>query len=238
MRKSKSSPKRDLIFSEPTPKCSLEECQNFVVFNEGHWKYNKFCSRSCSMKLKWITSTSLRENQKEAATKSCKKNWENPEYVKIMKDASSKVLKKLWLDNGFREQCSKRSSANLKRLWENHGSKMGSIKGYHESDKVGIVPYRSQYELRAYKILDKRVEVKSYEVETISISYFYKSKIRKYYPDILVTYLNDLKEVIEIKSENFISSEKNIYKYLAAIDYCNSKDMKYTIWTDFNWPKN
>lgn len=218
------------------PKCSYTECTNLVPFNKTIWGYNKCCSRSCAMKLKWITSTSLRENQKEAVKKSCKKNWENPEYVKILKEAASKTFKKLWLDESFRENCTKRSSDNLKNLWSTKRNWIGSIKGHFESKKSGLLPYRSSLELNAYTILENRDSVKSIEVEALEVPYLYKGKLRNYYPDILVTYNNGLKEVIEVKPEYFISKDKNIHKFLSCIDYCKSRDMKFTVWTNFNWP--
>lgn len=217
------------------PKCI--NCNKTLQFDEGVWGFRKYCSTNCTTQFRMNNRTKEQKDyQNKCISLATKKLWTDPTHIDKMKKSSSKTFKKLWLDESFRSEVSKRSSDNLKYLWKNRRNELGSIKGYFESSKSGSIPFRSSYELKAYKILDSRTDVKNYEVESLEVSYTYKGKVRSYYPDILVNYINGNKEVVEVKPEYFTSSDKNIAKFLSCIDFCKSKGMKFTIWTDFNWP--
>jgi hypothetical protein len=121
-------------------------------------------------------------------------------------------------------------SETAKRLNVDDNSDFGKqgygIKGYHESKKVlgGSIFYASSWEFRAFKILDIDNEVASYE-RGPTIPYLFEDIDHMYLSDILVTYINGSKRIIEVKRDDHKFFEVNKAKYKAACLY--SKEMKY-----------
>lgn len=104
--------------------------------------------------------------------------------------------------------------------------------GYHKSCKAGRVFYRSSYELKYYKILDKDKRVISYIVEPFKIPYKFGKSTKNYKPDILVEYADGTKVLIEIKPLVFVDKPKNVAKRKSAIAYCKINNMKYRLVTE------
>ena len=93
--------------------------------------------------------------------------------------------------------------------------------------------YRSSFELAAYKILEQLSKVYSYEAEPFAIPYTFEGINRRYIPDILVTYTDDTKELIEVKPEYLVKDEKVQLKNEAAEIYCKENNIdKFSIWTE------
>jgi hypothetical protein len=57
-------------------------------------------------------------------------------------------------------------------------------------------------------------------------------RIRKYYPDFVVTWSDGRREVIEIKPARRVHNPKNTKKTIAAGDWCVSQGMTYKILTE------
>ena len=108
------------------------------------------------------------------------------------------------------------------------------ISGYFYSEKnQKEIYYRSSYELKAYQLLEEMVDVESYIPEPFSIPYVNSDDITKnYVPDILITYIDNSKELIEIKPEGRIKEEINLLKAEAARQYCKENEMIFNIWTE------
>ena len=87
-------------------------------------------------------------------------------------------------------------------------------------------------ELNAYQILEQLSAVVAYEAEPFWIEYraTKDSKIHRYIPDILVTYKDGTKELIEVKPANQV--EENEDKFQAARAYAAENGMTFTVWTD------
>jgi hypothetical protein len=114
-----------------------------------------------------------------------------------------------------------------------HGS--GAFKtGLYTSNKAGSIRYRSSYELIAYQILDQLSIVKSYQCDPFRIPYIFKDDTHTYIPDILVTYVDNSQELIEVKPERFLLDEKVVAKSIAAKQYCVTLGIKYSLWTEKN----
>jgi hypothetical protein len=134
-----------------------------------------------------------------------------------------------------KEQRQKMSSITIKRLqnnsskFANHKYKYGIFFSYKNNKEIH---YRSSYELAAYNILEKMSVVKSYTIENLIIPYIYNGIDRSYIPDILVTYINEEKEIIEIKPNNLLNDSQNIAKAEAAEKFAINNKMKFSIWTD------
>lgn len=104
-------------------------------------------------------------------------------------------------------------------------------RGYYFSRKNDKnLYYRSSYELIAYKILEQMSMVKSYEVEPCVISYRFLGILRCTIPNILVTYIDGSKELIEIKPEWKMSKDNT--KLWAMNDYAANKGWLFNVWTE------
>ena len=101
---------------------------------------------------------------------------------------------------------------------------------YSEKNKK-YLHYRSSYELLAYQLFESISKIVRYEVESIRIEYFDKIK-RHYVPDVLVTYDDDQKELIEIKPKSFLNKSRNILKFEAAKKYAENNNLKFSILTE------
>ena len=105
--------------------------------------------------------------------------------------------------------------------------------GYFYSKKnKKEIHYRSSYELTAYNILEQLSKVKNYEVEPFSIKYNCFGKFHRTLPDLLVTYTNGTRELIEVKSEYKLKGKIETLKFLAMEDYCRNNNLEFSIWTE------
>lgn len=94
------------------------------------------------------------------------------------------------------------------------------------------IPYRSSYELVAYRILENNNSVVSYFSEPLRIPYFWDGMTRMYVPDIKVIYKNGDIEIIEVKSSWQLKDERVIQKTLAAKMYCIDMGFIFSVWTE------
>lgn len=193
--------------------------------------------------------------RKEAVAKS---RIDNPEVWKKVAEAVSFSNKKRWKEDlDYRTKMSKlskelvnnpNSGAGFKnllnanhprvgfaKLWEDQEFRRKttvSIKGYHESIKCGVVPYRSSLELRFMEMLDGNSNVDSYEYEPEGIPYTLEGKPHKYYPDFLITWTNGRQEVIEIKPSSELQTIKNKAKFDSAQFYYEELGIKFNVLTE------
>lgn len=86
----------------------------------------------------------------------------------------------------------------------------------------------SSWEVSFLGICEKICEVELLEYEPFSISYKYKNKSRKYYPDFL---LNN-RYLIEVKPEGLINRNPNPIKFESAKEYCRENDLIFKILTE------
>lgn len=95
-----------------------------------------------------------------------------------------------------------------------------------------IMHYRSSYELDVFECLEILGDVLCYDVEPFYIEYIHKGKIHKYYPDILVKYIDGNVELIEIKPSNQTNLEVNKSKWSYAESYCINRGWKFEVYTE------
>ncbi len=106
-------------------------------------------------------------------------------------------------------------------------------RGYFYSHKNGKkIHYRSSYELTAYEILEQMSKVKNYEIEPFGIPYKFFGAIRRTVPDILITYTDGSKELIEVKSEWNLKDKRTNCKIWAMNDHAVSKGWLFNVWTE------
>lgn len=196
------------------------------------------------------------KEQRGKVSQSMKKVWENPEYrlakkrfdfcginnpfygktFKHTENAKSKIRdsaieRKAVKNLQSIESRTKANQTKLKKLisgnaWHSEVGRFYSLKNQE------ILYYGSSYELHTYKILEQLSKIKSYSRCNFTIPYYFKDSIRKYVPDIVITYIDETQEVIEVKSEWALKEEKNIAKFKAAEEYCIKNNLSFSVWTE------
>jgi hypothetical protein len=114
-------------------------------------------------------------------------------------------------------------------------SKIKYITGTHISSKCSKpINYRSGYELSVIKVLDEDPNVLCYSYESIGIPYFSPSsrskKIRRYFPDFFVSYMDGTKLIIEVKRDDQINNIWVKAKAKACKEWAEKAGIKYQIW--------
>jgi hypothetical protein len=74
--------------------------------------------------------------------------------------------------------------------------------------------------------------VTSYERCPYVVDYEYEGSTHKYIPDIVITYDDGRREIIEIKPEYQLKYDRNIAKIDAAQNYFGKLDIPFSIWTE------
>jgi len=95
----------------------------------------------------------------------------------------------------------------------------------------GKIKYRSSWELKFLQWADNNPNIKKIISEGIKIPYYYKGKLRNYYPDFVILY-KDKKLLIEIKPKNMIMNEQNQAKFNAAKKFAKEKNLDFLILTE------
>lgn len=110
------------------------------------------------------------------------------------------------------------------------------ISGVYKAAKcVNAVHYRSGWELVVTKFLDADPTVLKFEYETLKIPYVFNIKARKlrnYYPDFIVYYVDGRKVIIEVKRNSALNQIMVLRKAIAAREWAAKNGMEYVFWTE------
>ena len=112
---------------------------------------------------------------------------------------------------------------------------IGFITGWFNSKKNNKdYYYRSSYELKAYEKLEKDENVISFIGSPLRIPYIFENGKHNYIPDILVTYIDERKELVEIKPISILKQKhkKLEAKLKALLAYCSQNTYIPIIWTE------
>ena len=105
--------------------------------------------------------------------------------------------------------------------------------GSYTSTKTGReLHYRSGWEEQVYQLLDQDKEVVDFVAEPFQFDYIHKGKARKYTPDLFITFIDDRKEVWEIKPAKQTLSEQNQNKWHYAEKACECRGWKFETVTE------
>lgn len=110
-------------------------------------------------------------------------------------------------------------------------------RGWHSSQKTGRQHYyRSGTEKQFFELLDSAEDIVDYISEPFRILYRveYETNNRNYIPDLLITYKNGTKKLVEIKPKYLCETKKNQAKFAAAKAYCDNCGILYEVWTEDN----
>jgi len=109
-------------------------------------------------------------------------------------------------------------------------------RGVHNSKKLTApARYRSAWELGYMQMLDDDLSVLAYEYEPFAIEYVSNVKtkrIRRYFPDFLITKTDDSKVLVEIKPLKRLSTAKVVKKLMAAKAWCAQNNLVFLVITE------
>jgi len=107
-------------------------------------------------------------------------------------------------------------------------------RGHFESAKAGRVYYRSALELLFYKEMDTSILIKSFEVEPLWLAYTNPedNKTHRYVPDMLVTFVDGTKKLVELKPTYRLSDPVNQAKFREARVYAKKQGWTFEVWTE------
>lgn len=107
--------------------------------------------------------------------------------------------------------------------------------GDYSSKKGGVCKFRSSWERAYFEYLDRSEDVVSFLSEELRIPYVSNKrtgKIRNYIPDLLVTYSDGHRELVEIKPKRRLDNPKNVKKFLAARSWCLQNSCSFVVLTE------
>jgi len=187
---------------------------------------NKFCSRKCYLvyhKKIW----------KRATCPGCSKLFKIPANQKWpRKTCGVKCARKITKESTDRKEKISRSLCVQYIDGRRDVAPNGNDGYFYSKKNKRKIYYRSSYELTAYEILEQLSKVKSYNNEPFKIPYRWSGSIHNTIPDILVTYTDNMKELIEVKPRYMLKDKQTIFKLRAMKRFAKKNSMDFNIWTE------
>lgn len=233
MNKYCSIPCRNKMKWQRQPKICLT-CKGCFQIFESKNSEASFCSDTCAkknmhssmppeQKEQWRSKIGTSNSGKKRSEEQKQKYKEmfsgkgNPRWQAVVsKETKEKI------SNGLREYFK----------FENGPPKLyGFKKGIYLSTKTNhSCIFRSSWEEKAFISLDQNFNVLDWISEPFSIPYLFEDITKNYIPDLLITYKDGRKLLVEIKPECFISHPINQAKFQAAKEYCEAHGMQFELW--------
>lgn len=111
--------------------------------------------------------------------------------------------------------------------------KVSFEEGYFSSAKNRKkLHYNSGWEKQVYEVLEGFNDVVRYEVEPLTIEYWFDGEQHHYLPDLKVHYSDGRKEIWEIKPMNQTNLAVNEAKWESCSIYCEKRDWKFRVVTE------
>jgi hypothetical protein len=124
----------------------------------------------------------------------------------------------------------------MKKKTRKRKRRRGYKRGEYTSMRSGLVfKYRSGWELAYMRYLDLNEDVFAWSYESVVIPYvsnLRSGKLRKYYPDFQVHWVNKPNELIEIKPAKRVSQVKVQKKLKAAEGWCREHGFTLVVLTE------
>jgi len=94
--------------------------------------------------------------------------------------------------------------------------------------------YRSSWELKFMKYLDKSDDVLRWSSEPFPVEYFSSDdgRVRHYYPDFYVEFANGKRLIVEIKPASQTNLKRNLEKWDAVQNLCYIKNLDFAVLTE------
>ena len=211
-------------------------------------RYAKNCSRKCS------NSKTHSEETRMKMSNSLKEYYEkNSEKIAILRPKKEKNKCKICgktvkkLENVYcsvecAHKCDEfRNKISISQIGKNSGEKNGMfgkppshkkyMGGFFYSVKNNKqIHYRSSYELKAMEILEKDLNVYSYNYEPYSIKY--RNGKRSTIIDFEIFYIDKNKKIVEVKPTRLINKWNNNEKIQAVKEYCEKNKILFEVWSE------
>lgn len=208
------------------PRCPIcNKPLEFVNVSDG---YREFCSASCKMRYMYLYSDDYPDWKKYKVPGGMVNYMRNhpdefPEFIKAQDELYSK-------GGAFGHMYE--NIDNYPEFKVNQGGRY-SKHGWLTTNKAGEVYYESSWEEDYFKYLDSNPQVLEFQPHPFIIKYKYDNgEIHRYTPDVLVTYHDGHKELIEIKPESQVDWDINLWKFDAARKYCSKNSMIFKVITE------
>ena len=211
------------------------------VHTEYEFNKRKFCSKSCSLKYKnpsnyvWDEERKLKKSIKQKKLVE-EGRWINPIYCEgvIEKIKNTKRLNPIKFSEERLELSSRMAADRIvKGTNKNLGCYKYGKRGYFFSKKNNKkIFYRSQFEKRAFEMLEEDDSINWYKHEPFYLKYKLNNKTRYYIPDILAVCILDKNKLIEVKPIGMTTTEEFLAKEKSAKEYCKINNINYELWTE------
>jgi hypothetical protein len=233
---------KDFKPTSATQRFCSEECKyrevrlNCEICGKEFYTWSKTKHKTCSFECR---NKSISKNKEKAERITLKCKVCNKEFVKRTSQVKSvnifcsRICKQLWMKLE-RPQIIAKQKETIKKQLEN-GRKIFNQnfkKGYFFSKKNNMrFIFRSSWEESLMKKFEEDKNVLSYKSEPFSLEYEVGNKRYKYWPDIIVNYIDKI-ELIEVKPKQFLKNNINKLKFAAAEQYCKDHNMIFRIITE------
>jgi len=131
---------------------------------------------------------------------------------------------------GIKLKTKNRTKTHCCVVCSDHKHVIGRI---YSNKNMSNIYYQSSYEKRFIELIEQDDNIKAYYRPKFEIRYSLDGlKIKRYYPDFILEYFDDCREMIEVKPLKLINDEKVLAKAKAATEFCNENNMRYRIVTE------
>ena len=151
--------------------------------------------------------------------------------LKISKAKKGKKIKPN-SEEGKKNKSQARKKFLQNNPWKLSGFSYGKQGHFFSKKNNKKLHYRSSYELVAYQILEQMSKVQTYEVEPFGIPYQYKGEYHTTIPDLLITYTDGVKELIEVKPCWKLEDDQEQTKLNMMKFYSRRRGMDFSVWTE------
>ncbi len=219
--------------------CSEEQKEKISKANKGNTAWNNGLKNCYAEEVNERKSEKLKGRKTSKETRSKISEKVKAAAAKIYTEERNKKISETAKGRKTPEATKRKQSiARSNFLQKNGTSSSGGMfkhvkkgKFYSKKSREELY-YESSYELRAFELLEADNAVVSYARCPYRIDYEIEGKIRRYIPDILVTYKSGAQVVIEVKPEDFLNWPINQAKFAAGEKYFNNTEVTFSIWTE------
>lgn len=119
-----------------------------------------------------------------------------------------------------------------RKIPKNYRNVTGLAYSEKSEDKVG---FESTLERDFYRLLEFDNNVRRYDVQPVTFNYCFKGKVRKYTPDVLVDYADQITILFEVKYRQDLKDNWLEYrpKFKAAIGYAKRNGMRFKLISEY-----
>lgn len=182
-------------------------------------------------RLLFLTSTTPEKRKELYGHFAGKKH--SPETLKKMSDSAKRRKPRVFSEQA-RDNISKAIAKSFIDGKMNHVTRPSHYKsGWFDSDKTGMVFFRSALEMDSLKIVSCCPSIRRCVMEPFSLEYANKGgKVRRYIPDMLIYFEDGRKWLVEIKPWFQTQDPENHLKWASALEWAKKNQARFVVWTE------